>query len=56
MNSVELYYTDSQTVYERYIMNHDGKYLISTLKQGLRYKELVREKKIARDDLTKSFR
>jgi hypothetical protein len=36
MNLVELHYTDSQTVYEHFIMNHDGDYLISTLKQGLR--------------------
>lgn len=56
MNCVELHYTESQTAYEHFIMNNDGEYLISTLKQGLRYRELVKEKVIAHDDLRKNFK
>lgn len=56
MNCVELHYTESQTAYEHFIMNNDGEYLISILKQGLRYRELVKEKVIAHDDLRKNFK
>ena len=56
MNCVELHYTESQTIYEHFVMNHDGEHLISTLMQGLRYRELVREKVITHDDLRKNFK
>jgi hypothetical protein len=55
MNCVELHYTKSQTAYEHFIMNNDGQTLISTLKQGLRYRELVEDKVIAHDDLRTHF-
>lgn len=56
MNCVELHFTESQTMYEQFILNNDGEYLISTLKQGLRYRELVKGKVIAHDDLRKNFK
>lgn len=56
MNCVELHFTESQTIYEHFVMNNDGEYLISTLKQGLRYRELVKQKVIAHDDLRKNFK
>ena len=56
MNCVELHYTESQTMYEHFVMNQDGEYLVSTLIQGLRYREFVKEKVIAHDDLRKNFK
>jgi hypothetical protein len=56
MNCVELHYTESQTMYDHFVMNHDGEHLISTLMQGLRYRELIREKVIPHDDLRKNFK
>jgi hypothetical protein len=56
MNCVELHYTESQTMYELFVMNDDAEHLISTLMQGLRYRELVREKAIPHDDLRKNFK
>jgi AbiU2 len=56
MNCVELHYTESQTVYEQFVMNNDGRHLISTLEQGLRYRDLVKEKVIAHDDLLDHFK
>ena len=56
MNCVEMHYKESQTMYEHFVMNNDGEYLLSTLKQGLRYCELVKEKVIAHDDLRKNFK
>jgi hypothetical protein len=55
MNCVELHFTEAQTMYEQFIMNNDGNYLISILEQGLRYRELVNEKVIAHDDMRKNF-
>ena len=56
LNCVEHHYTKSQTAYEHFVMRHDGEHLISTLKQGLRYRELVKDKTIAYDDLRKNFK
>jgi AbiU2 len=55
MNCVERHYTESQTMYEHFVMNNDGQHLISALKQGLRYRELVKQKVIAHDDLRNHF-
>lgn len=56
MNCIELRYIDSQTAYEHFIMSHDGDHLISTLMQGLRYRELVQNRKIPHDDLRSGFK
>jgi hypothetical protein len=55
MNCVELHYTDSQTAYEHFIMDHDGEQLLLMLMRGTRYKELVKEGVIDFDDLRKRF-
>lgn len=54
MNCVEFHYTGSQTKYEHFVINQDGECLVTTLMQGLRYRELVKEKVIAHDDLRKN--
>lgn len=55
MNSVELHYTESQMAYEHFVMQQDGEYLISALARAERYKELVKEGVIPRDDFRKRF-
>jgi hypothetical protein len=56
MNCVELHYLDSQTMYDHFILDQDGDYLLTTLMQGLRYKQLVKERVIPHDDLRKNFK
>jgi hypothetical protein len=56
LNCVEFHYAESHTAYEHFVMNNDGEHLIVTLKQGLRYRELVKDKAITRDDLDKNFK
>jgi hypothetical protein len=56
MNCIELHYIESQTAYEHFIMSHDGDHLISTLMQGLRYRELVQKRTIPHDDLRSGFK
>jgi hypothetical protein len=55
MNCVELKFKDSQTAYEHFAMNEDGEYLISALARSKRYRELVKEGVIPRDDFRKRF-
>jgi len=56
MNSVEFHFRGSTTAYDLFTMTADGDALISTLMQGLRYRQLVDEKVIAHDDLRKNRR
>lgn len=55
MNCVELRYTKGQTVYDQFIMNQDGRHLVAALAKAKRYKELVKEGVIARDDFRRRF-
>jgi len=50
MNGVERHYFDSEYAYEHFIMSSDASSLVSMLKRGLRYEELLKEQKISFDD------
>ncbi len=54
MNCISLHFTGNNVAYEEVILNSDGDSLISVLKKGLRYRELVRAGEITHDDLRKS--
>ena len=56
MNCVQLFYTGSQMAYEHFSINNDGEHLLSVLKQGLRYRQLVIERVVPHDDLRKNFK
>ena len=48
MNTIEIHYLNSETGYQYFIMRgNDGDTLISMLKYGLRYEELVKERRIS---------
>lgn len=55
MNSVSLHYTDTHIGYEHFSMIADGEALLQILMRGLRYKELVDDNTIPRDDFRKRF-
>jgi hypothetical protein len=55
MNCVELHYTESQTAYEHFVMNADGDHLLMALARSKRYRDLVSEGKIAKDDFRRSY-
>jgi hypothetical protein len=50
MNAIEGHYNDSEWDYEAFIMTSDGEDLVVTLRDGLRYEELVQKRKVAYDD------
>ena len=50
LNEIELYYNDAEFGYENFNMDSDGEALLATLKAGLRYEELLQERKISWDD------
>jgi len=54
MNRISLHYTGTQTAYDLIVLNSDGDSLIATLKQGLRYRELVGDGVLPHDDLRNS--
>jgi hypothetical protein len=55
LNAIEINYDKSETGYEHFIMTAtDGEALISMLKYGLRYDQLIRERKIAIRDWEES--
>ena len=54
MNCIEQHFCGSQTAYELTVLQSDGDSLISTLRAGLRYRKLVADGIIERDDLAKS--
>lgn len=54
MNTIERYYLQSETGYEHFLMQADGEALISMLKYGLRYEELLNEGKMSWEDLHQS--
>ncbi len=55
MNCISLHYTDTTIGYEHFSMQADGEALIQSLRRGLRYRELVNEGAVARDDYRKRF-
>jgi HEPN superfamily AbiU2-like protein len=50
LNAIEMHYNNSEWCYEDFIMSSDGDALIATLCDGLRYEELVQERKLPFDD------
>jgi len=50
MNQIEGQYDDSETAYQYFAMRSDGDALVSVLRDGLRYRELSKEKVIPFDD------
>jgi hypothetical protein len=55
LNAIQIHYDKSETGYEHFIMTaSDGEALISMLKYGLRYEQLIQERKIALDDWEES--
>jgi hypothetical protein len=54
MNVIDGHYCDNETVYEDFMMLSDGEALLTWLKHGLRYEELLQEQKVSWDDLQQS--
>jgi hypothetical protein len=54
MNLIDGFYEDSETAYDHCVMTGDGEFLITALKQALRYEELWKAGKIAIVDLQNS--
>lgn len=50
LNAIERHFNDSEWGYEHFIMASDGDALVATLRAGLRYEELVQERKLSYDD------
>lgn len=50
MNAIERHYDDSETGYEHFIMSSDGDALVSILKYGLRYEELLKAGQVSWSD------
>jgi hypothetical protein len=55
LNFVELHYAGSQTAYEHFVMKQDGEHLILELIRAKRYRGLVEDGVIPRDDLHRHF-
>ena len=56
MNCISLHYTDTTIGYEHFSMQADGEALIQSLRRGLRYKELINEEAVPRNDYRKRFK
>lgn len=55
LNTIQIHYNKSETGYEHFIMSGtDGEALISMLKYGLRYEQLIHEEKITLSDWEES--
>ncbi|PHV21333.1 hypothetical protein CSQ92_18460 [Janthinobacterium sp. BJB446] len=50
MNAIEAHYNDSEWGYEHFILNHGAGALLTTLRAGLRYEELVQNRALPYDD------
>lgn len=55
LNVLSGHYAETTIAYEQFAMNADGHSLIASLRQGLRYRELVEEGAIPRDDYVNRF-
>lgn len=53
LNAIEQHYNDSEYGYENFMMGSDGDALLATIRNGLRYEELVQERTISYDDSRK---
>lgn len=53
LNTIEHHYNDSEIGYEHFIMSSDGDALLATIRNGLRYEELLVGRKIPYDDWRK---
>jgi hypothetical protein len=51
MNTLQRDFTQSETAYDHFVMTYDGDLLLSVLRQGLRYQELVRDGTLSWNDL-----
>jgi hypothetical protein len=51
MNALQRKFTDAETAYGEFVLTTDGDLLLSVLKQGLRYQELVAVGAVDWDDL-----
>lgn len=54
MNCVSMHYTESQIAYEVFLMSDDGDHLLWALARAKRYRELVANGTISRDDLRRN--
>lgn len=55
LNTIQIHYEEGETGYEHFIMSaSDGEALISMLKYGLRYEELLQERKVEFNDWQES--
>jgi hypothetical protein len=55
MNTIDGYYYQRETDYEHFLMSYtDGEALVSMLKYGIRYDELLEERKVSFEDLNQS--
>lgn len=50
LNAIERHYNGNEFGYEHFNMNGDGEALIATLRSGLRYEELLQERRLPHDD------
>lgn len=50
LNAIELHYNESEIGYEHFIMKSDGDALLAVMRYGLRYEELLKERKVPYDD------
>jgi hypothetical protein len=55
LNALSGHYADTTIAYEHFVMNADGHALLSSLRRGQRYQELVEEGRIPRDDYFHRF-
>ena len=55
INCISFHYTGTTMRYEHFSMQADGEALIQSLRRGLRYRELVNEGAVTRDDYRKRF-
>lgn len=53
LNAIEQHYDNSECEYQNVVMSDDGDALIETIRDGLRYEELVQEGSISHDDFGK---
>jgi len=56
MNAIETHYNESEWGYEHFLLNGPSASLLTTLRDGLRYEELVQQRTIPLDDWRKGKR
>lgn len=53
LNAIEQHYDNSESEYQNVVMSDDSDALIETIRDGLRYEELIQERSISHDDYGK---